>query len=159
MKEEWKDVKGLEGLYKVSNKGRVKSYIRTEHILKGNTSGHKYPRYNLAGKITYLHHIVAEAFIGERPNGLNVLHKDDNPLNNNIDNLYYGTQSNNIEDAIRNGNFCDGEQSGYAKLTEVQVCNIYVSGLSRYDLMKIYNVSYDTVMRIQSGKTWRYLFM
>lgn len=170
MNEVWKDVKGLEGLYQVSNRGRVKSlprlransratYMTKERILKGNTSGHKYPRYNIDNKIVYLHHLVAEAFIGDRPEGLSVLHRDDNPLNNHIDNLYYGNQGENIEDAIKNGGFVVGEDSGFSKLTEKQVCNIYVSPLNKETLAKKYNVKYNTIWRIKTERTWRYLFI
>ena len=47
--------------------------------------------------------LVAAAFIGPRPPGLGVLHGDDDPYNNNVSNLRYGTQAENNEDAFRNG--------------------------------------------------------
>lgn len=50
----------------------------------------------------YIHKIVYETWIGEIPTGMNVLHKDDNALNNNFNNLYLGEQQQNIQDCINN---------------------------------------------------------
>lgn len=50
----------------------------------------------------YIHKIVYETWIGEIPDGMCVLHKDDDHLNNNINNLYLGTQKENIQDCLTN---------------------------------------------------------
>ena len=50
-----------------------------------------------------VHHLVAQAFIGDRPEGQLVLHWDDDKRNNNVENLRYGTHKENIADAYRNG--------------------------------------------------------
>ena len=50
-----------------------------------------------------IHHLVAEVYIGPRPEGLNVLHKDDNRYNNHWSNLEYGTQSQNLKQAYDRG--------------------------------------------------------
>ena len=97
MKEIWKDIEGYEGLYQVSNLGRVKSLgnnkSRKEKILKlrKNNKG-----YNIAclyknnvKKYYSVHRIVANTFL-ENPNNYPcVNHKDENPLNNSIYNLEY----------------------------------------------------------------------
>lgn len=49
-----------------------------------------------------IHRIVYECWIGEINNDLSVLHKDDNQFNNNINNLYLGTQKENIKDCVLN---------------------------------------------------------
>ena len=109
--EKWKDIEGYIGLYQISNLGRVKSLKRTykwgvatcsinEKILKENV--HKYIRVGLSknGKVKLLlvHRLVAQAFI-ENPNNYEcVMHIDDNPLNNNMNNLMWGTRYMNSQD-------------------------------------------------------------
>ena len=52
----------------------------------------------------YIHNLVLEAFVCPRPEGLKGLHRDDDPFNNYVDNLYWGTDQDNALDVIRNGN-------------------------------------------------------
>ena len=108
--EVWKDIKGYEGLYQVSNLGRVKSlnYNNTnkEKILKSETL-RGYIRYHLfkknKGKHYFLHRLVAEAFIPNPNNYPIINHIDGNPLNNNIDNLEWCTYKYNAEHALKTG--------------------------------------------------------
>lgn len=90
MNEIWKDIKGFEGKYQVSNFGNVKSFSRGEHLLRLN-GGKKYIQVILCknGK-TYaklVHRLVADAFISNPNNFPCVNHKDENPKNNCVDNL------------------------------------------------------------------------
>lgn len=104
MKEIWKDIDGLFG-YQVSNLGRVRSFFsrwgkrKYPKIMKGSIDSHGYVqvtiRINGKSKLMLVHRLVAKTFI---PNPLNlemVNHKDENPLNNNIDNLEWCTRSYN----------------------------------------------------------------
>lgn len=50
-----------------------------------------------------IHHLVLEAFDRPRPDGLFGLHRDDNPTNNTLPNLYWGTKRENQLDKVRNG--------------------------------------------------------
>jgi hypothetical protein len=56
--------------------------------------------------------LVLEAFAGPRPDGMDALHRDDNPTNNRFDNLRWGTRSDNLFDAVRNGGKARGEKFG-----------------------------------------------
>ena len=104
MKEEiWKDIKGFEGRYMVSNMGRVKSlnYRRTgkEKILKGRNSGYGYLQVQLCkdGKVKkYLvHRLVATAFL-ENPQNLPVInHKNEIKSDNRVSNLEFCSYSYN----------------------------------------------------------------
>lgn len=103
MEEIFKDIPGYEGIYQVSNLGRVKSlpreiwkngfYITKEKILKPNIGNIKYCYVilykNLQKKTIRVHQLVAMAFLNHTPCGhkLHVDHIDNNPLNNQLDNL------------------------------------------------------------------------
>ena len=110
--EVWKNIKGYEGLYQVSNKGRVKSLERTiidktgrkrlrkELILKPKTERNGYLRVNLCngcGKVKrfYVHRLVCEAFHGNPKNKPCVNHIDENKANNTVSNLEWCTYEEN----------------------------------------------------------------
>lgn len=118
--EEWKDIKGYEGLYQISNFGRVKSligwngkkYISREKILKVSRQGinKTYCRYKVdlikdgKRKNFKVHRLVAEAFIPNPNNYKEVNHKDSNPLNNCVYNLEWCDHEYNIKHSIDEGN-------------------------------------------------------
>lgn len=103
-------VKGYEGLYEVSNNGRVRSlnYNHTGNVKelspRDNGSGYLYVYLCREGKHKNfrVHRLVAEAFIGEIPKGLIVNHKDENPQNNNVNNLEICTYEYNNNYGTRN---------------------------------------------------------
>ena len=110
--EIWRDVRDYEGLYKVSNLGRVKSlerYVKNnicgflyskEHILKQSKIPSGYKKVNLSkdGIIVkqYVHRIVAQAFLPNPDNLPEVNHKDENKENNCVDNLEWCSHSYNM---------------------------------------------------------------
>jgi hypothetical protein len=119
MREIWKDIIGFEGLYQVSNRGRVKSCLRMvphphgaltirEKLLK-ELQG-PYPRVKLSkggrgkGRPYRIHGLVLNAFVGPKPEGLEARHLNDNPKDNRWpENLVWGTHKQNVADLIRNG--------------------------------------------------------
>jgi hypothetical protein len=109
--EVWKDIKGFEGLYKVSNLGRVKSFINIKEgfILKNSIGGCGYARVNLFKKEKphqqRVHVIVSKAFLDENytQKGFFCNHIDGNKQNNKLDNLEIVTRSENELHAFRIG--------------------------------------------------------
>ena len=94
--EEWRWVDGYEN-YEVSNLGRV----RKRQILKPSCSnGYSYIGLSKDGisKRVLVHSLIAEAFHGPRPDGMDCCHIDGNRDNNAADNLRWDTRSNNIKD-------------------------------------------------------------
>ena len=111
MEEIWKDIKEYEGRYKVSNTGKVKSIKRTvehpgsktrtfpETLLKPNKVAFDYLQVTLykegKRKCRYVHNLVMEAFVGEKQEGYEVNHKDEDKSNNQLNNLEYLTRKEN----------------------------------------------------------------
>lgn len=99
--ELWRNVKGYEGLYQVSNYGRVRSmWYGKVRILKQdkNNKGYRIIKLCKNGKRKkfYVHRLVYEAFNGEIPEGYEINHIDENSLNNRLDNLNLLTHKANI---------------------------------------------------------------
>lgn len=110
---EWRPVIGYEGVYEVSSAGQVRSIFRPGKtrgtVLKPRVrkqrSGHLLLNLRINGvmKTKLVHRIVAEAFLGPCPDGMQVRHLDGDPTNNAITNLAYGTSSENRLDSVRDG--------------------------------------------------------
>lgn len=102
MKEVWRDIPNYEDMYQVSNLGDIRSLDRWvgNRFFKGRVlvgrvakNGYKYVGLNKDRKAkTVKNHVMtARMFIGERPKGLVINHKDENKLNNSVENLEYIT--------------------------------------------------------------------
>lgn len=134
--EEWKDIAGFDGRYQVSNLGRVRSVdwplVRRNRwggyvtnlikgkVLKAGPNSAGYPQVALTNdergqKFYLVHRLVAQEFIGPCPDGMEVMHKDDDPGNPAVDNLQYGTRADNMQDAAAKGRTARGERNGMWK--------------------------------------------
>lgn len=100
--ETWKRVVGFEHDYAVSNFGRVMR-IKTGRILKPAHTKLGYQNLSLPDKNHWVHILVANAFLGEPPEGMVVNHIDNNPSNNRLENLEYTTRSGNTRHAMMQG--------------------------------------------------------
>lgn len=107
--EKWKDIEGFEGLYQVSNMGRVRSCFR-----EGTKGGiikqfvkdryYKVHIYKNGKQLNfYTHRLVAKAFVINKHNKPEINHIDGNKLNNNANNLEWCNRQENMEHAYRNG--------------------------------------------------------
>ena len=117
--EEWRPVVGHEGAYEVSNMGRVRSIPHVVRVVPfGRAETTRVspgrilrPGPNLTGHVTVaigrksrlVHALVAEAFLGPRPQGKEVLHLNHKPSDNRLENLRYGTRSENLKMDYANG--------------------------------------------------------
>jgi len=120
MKEIWKDIQGFSK-YQVSNHGKVRN-IRTGKVRKTSNRKQRYILVTLitdenykSRKTMYLHRLVAMAFVDGYKPGLHVDHIDFNKHNNLYTNLRWLTQSENFEDAHKNG-----RHAGYSKGCQTQ---------------------------------------
>ena len=107
MNEIWKDIKGYEGMYQVSSEGRVKSLkFGKEKIMKNNKSEDGYLYANLYKdrkmKNFKVHRLVAQAFIDNPDNLLEINHIDEDKANNRVDNLEWCSRDYNINFGTRN---------------------------------------------------------
>ena len=106
-REIWKDIKGYEGLYQVSNLGKVARQTKTKglHYLKGYINHKGYLKVHLMKERKYqtfrVHRLVGLAFIPNPLNKPQINHKDGNKLNNSVDNLEWVTNEENYEHAIK----------------------------------------------------------
>lgn len=158
--EYWKPVEGYEGLYEVSDLGRVKS-LRSGKLMSLSASNTGYMQLNLSGaparKIRHVHRLVLEAFVGPCPAGMEGCHANGNRADNRLSNLRWDTRKGNMADAIVHGMTNRGERSPSSKLTELEVRTIRKSVLNNGELAKIYGVSRESVRDIKLGKRWGWL--
>jgi hypothetical protein len=162
--EHWKDIPEYEGLYQVSNLGRVKNLkFGRDKILKPQESTWRYMQVGLCKegkrKYSYVHRIVMLAFVGE--SDLQVNHKNGLKADNCLENLEYCTASENITHAYKNGlkKGLKGEKHGRSKLTKACVERIRYGhqGMMQKDIAKIYGITRWQVYRIRSRKNWKHI--
>lgn len=161
--EIWRDIDGYDGLYQVSNFGRVKSFkYKTPRILKLTPYPNGYLRvdlhYNGAVKSASVHRLVAEAFIPNPDGKPEVNHINGDKTDNHVENLEWATRTENVQHALMSGlTKQNGEDSSCAKLTNEQARFIRENpdGLTCTELARMFKVGEQTISRIQRGETYR----
>jgi hypothetical protein len=172
-KEEWKDIPGYKGIYKISNLGLVVAHAKTWNSGRWITRSHPeklmaqsvdHKGYYKVGlrkdgkqKMWAVHRLVAFTFIENPENKPQVNHKDTNKKNNKVGNLEWATGAENMQHAHDSGvmNLRIGAKHPRAKLKEEDVIAIRNSNLSDYDLAKHYEMSRSALREARIGKTWR----
>jgi len=140
--------------YEVSSLGHVMSK-RTKKLRTPFTTPNGYKGVHLyAGgrknyKVFSVQSLVAALFLGPRPEGRVIHHKDGNKQNNNVDNLEYVTQSYNVTVDIPRG-----EKHWNAKLTEEDVKEIRASKESSYKTALHFPIGPSTIRSIRRGELW-----
>ena len=169
--EEWKDVHGYEGLYQVSNQGRVKRLPRNyslnnnpaiyvpERILKPkhyHKCGHLAVTLCKNGKQINktVHGLVLEAFVGQRPKGMDIRHLDSDPSNNKLDNLAYGTRAENCIDQSKLGR-CGSQKLTIEDVKQIRSC--LANGEPMKDIAIRYGVTKQSVYAIKHRKSYAWL--
>lgn len=158
--KKWKDVVGYEGLYSVSDCGDVRNIIKNR-IIKRSIQNHHYSVWlskNGIGRHIKVHTIVLETFGSKRKDGYECCHNDGNPLNNRIDNLMWGTHTENMRDKIIHGTNISayGENHGRSKLKSNNIAEIrsLLSSMSLRKIAKKFNVCHKTIINIKNNKIW-----
>jgi hypothetical protein len=170
--ERWLPVTGWEGLYEVSDLGRVRSLRhRTTSGMRGGRmlKPHLNPRGYLVVELKrsgerrtcQVHRLVLEAFTGSCPPGMEGRHGPGGKLDNRASQLCWGTQSENYgPDRVRDGTSNRGERCGTAKLTAAIVAECrqrHAAGQTQSILMREFGVTSATMSRAITGKAWAHL--
>jgi len=164
MEEIWKQVPGYPG-YEASNLGQVRIVkVLSDRPCRGNYNVYclykKEPGQRRGErKDVTAHSVIMETFVGPRPKGMQILHKDGNPRNNRVDNLRYGTAKENAQDKYRHGTIPWGEKSHRCKLTAIEVEEIKstptLNGETENKVVKRtarkFNTSESTIYHIRRG--------
>lgn len=173
---------GFEGLYEVSDHGRVRSLdrivtyerrdqysgriIRIDRRRRGQMlrpgrmgSGHLSVCLGRASGSMLVHVLVLEAFVGPKPDGREGLHWDDVPGNNRLPNLRWGTRADNLNDGIRNGKYPVGERKWNSKLKDddVRYIRTLFDSHTFQSIADMYDVNETTIRQIKTRKTWKHV--
>lgn len=176
--EVWKDIEGYEGIYQVSNLGRVKgverlilsekreNFLVSERLFSLVTSGNGYSTLVLSKNNTvkrfYVHRLVAQAFIPNPKNKRVVNHKNGVKTDNQVGNLEWNTYKENLHHAIRLGLIdSNNEKNNASKLKKEDVLEIRRlfdnKIISQKEISVIFNISKTQVHVIVKRKQWTHI--
>ena len=167
--KKWYEVPTAPG-YSVTRSGKVRG--KNGRVLKSWTQirgGYPAVKIRVAGesKTVCVHRLVLETFVGPKPDGQEACHINGDPTDNRVENLYWGSRSQNMQDMSRHGTHAKirmpGESHPQAKLTEEDVRQIrarHIRGKNQNfpgntdELMEEFGVGRSTICRIAKGKAW-----
>ena len=173
--ERWTAVVGFEGMYEVSDLGKVRSVTRTIETSNGQyrkykgkilrscvgSGGYHLVQLAKAGKNVngYIHQLVCKAFRGVPIVGHEVRHLDGDQTNNVLSNLEYGTSADNTKDREAHGTLLKGESIANSKLKSDEVLAIRSTypRLTADELAEIYGVSQTAILNIIHRKAWKHI--
>lgn len=168
MQEIWKSIPEYEGMYEVSNLGRVKSlarhriicnkkYLYPEKFLKQIDRGNGYLCVGLCKsgktKLVSVHRAMLIAFVGDQPD-MFACHNNGNLIDNRLENLRWDTPKANMADRVKHGTDIRGEKHSKAKLTIDDVQMIRSNASSAAEIARKLGVSDACVLNVRNYKTW-----
>jgi len=165
---QWKTIDRFPS-YEVSNEGVVRRRLGGTgavigKIIKWHTctsTGYPDIRFTVNRKQTAIpvHRIVAAAFLGKKPDGLQIRHLDGNKMNNCVSNICYGTAKENNQDKVKHGRSSKGVLNPKNKLTPENVLKIrsMKGEVKAKHVAYIYSLNESTVYRIWNKKYWSHL--
>jgi len=169
--ERWKNIRNYEGLYSVSNLGRIKRLKgfkrKNDRILKPvkrSKYGHEcvYLSKNTNQKQYFIHRLVLETFISQCPPGMECRHLDGKPWNNELTNLCWGTKKENQEDSKKHGTRVDNRGSNQWKAIlndnkVKKILKLLELHESCSNIAKKFNISIRSIYYIKQNKTWTHI--
>jgi hypothetical protein len=167
--ESWRAVPGYDGVYEVSDLGRIRSFRRWRgtngpRLLTPcpnvRRSGHLCVNLykNGSHRLRPVHQLVLEAFLGPAPPGMVGLHGPNGSADNSLSNLSYGTQKQNSgPDRVRDGTVLRGERAPTARLRWPQVREIrrlVVTGVPQRQLARQSRISEAALSQVVNLNSW-----
>lgn len=183
----WRPVLGYEGVYEVSDRGRVRrcdGYHGSKRHLKPAPNRSGYLNVNLSryckGRTFFVHRLVCEAFLGVRPDGMTINHKNGQKTDNRLENLEYMTHANNMRHAMvvinsmlptrargkDNGSIAKperlvrGSDVATAKLNAKvvrQIRAMLAGGMKQRDIASAVGISQTQIWRVKAGLSWAHV--
>lgn len=167
MQEFWMPVAGYENHYAVSDIGRIKRIrggkgTRAGMIIRqrlNKRTGRMIVNLskNDVQKTFDTHSLVISAFVGPRPQNLEVCHNNGIATDNRLENLRYDTKENNERDKVKHGTSNRGERQGNSKLTASQVLAIRADKRTQQSIADSYGIDRSHVSDIKNRYRWAHL--
>lgn len=160
--EVWKKIEDYEGLYEVSNTGKVKDLKGNIKPMYKNNKGYFCLSLYYKGKTYHptVHRLVAKAFIPNLNNYAQINHKDCDKSNNNVDNLEWCNQRYNYNEGMKTFQYSKNEEHYFAKLKNSDIpiiYELYKLGFTRVTVSRIFNINPSSLEAIEKGISYREL--
>jgi hypothetical protein len=160
--EIWKKIEDYEGLYEVSNLGRVRDKNKRIKPMNKNNKGYFLLSLYYNGKTCHpsIHRLVAKEFIPNPNNYPQVNHIDCDKSNNTVDNLEWCTQRHNYNEGMKTFQYSKNENHYFSKLSNSDIpmiYELYKLGFTRATVSRIFRINSSSLEAIEKGISYREL--